>query len=434
LGAIDATVQTGLSARFDIKGFPQLKFLREGEARNYNGARTEEALVQYGKDMNAPAVLSVSSAAEFAALEEKHPVSAVFFGKLDGSSAAEKRMFDALAWRLQGTMTFVRVAASDPTAAEAIYAAAGVNPTEDAPVVLLVTAHSDVRDAANRFSGPWVERSLRDWLLARKLPLISALDANNFEDLTSDGRKIVLVVVDKTGSAASKQRGVEFVDSLYPLAKQARFRDEFVFAALDGVRYSRYVSQFGVPVTDGAAGSLPDVSSLPTVVVLQPDQDYYYSPPPQRAPTNKPHPIGDVQEVDAFLTSIVEGRASLSGTTPWYNPSRYLKLVEKSLSKLPGWQVGLLIGTLMLGLVAAMYYCCIHGLDSAMGLNMTELELRQFEQEKKRAAKLAAKKDAAAGGAASSAAGAEKDDPAAADADDSKQQGGVRARKNKAGQ
>jgi len=339
-------------------------------------------------------------------------------------------MFDALAWRLQGTMTFVRVAASDPAAAEAIYAAAGVNPAEDAPIVLLVTSHSDVRDTANRFSGPWVERSLRDWLLARKLPLISALDANNFEDLTSDGRKIVLVVVDKTGSAASKQRGVEFIDSLYPLAKQARFRDEFVFAALDGVRYSRYVSQFGVPVTDGAAGSLPDVSSLPTVVVLQPDQDYYYSPAPRASSaSNKPHPIGDVQDVDAFLTSIVEGRASLSGTTPWYNPSRYLKLVEKSLSKLPGWQVGLLIGTLMLGLVAAMYYCCIHGLDSAMGLNMTELELRQFEQEKKRAAKLAAKKDAAAGNAATSA-----DDAATADADESKQQGGVRARKNKAGQ
>ena len=47
LAKIDATVQTALAARYEIKGFPSLKFFREGELRNYNGPRTVDGLVSF---------------------------------------------------------------------------------------------------------------------------------------------------------------------------------------------------------------------------------------------------------------------------------------------------------------------------------------------------------------------------------------------------
>jgi len=417
-GKVDATAQTVLAQRFDIKAYPQIKFVREGESRNYNGARTEEALVAFGRELNQPAVLTVSSVADWSELDSKYPVSAVFFGK----AGPEKRMFESLAWRLQGSLKFLRVEA----AASEVATAAGVN-ADDTPLVLLVTKHADATDASNRYAGPWVEQSLRDWLLAHKLPLISELDANNFDDVTNAGKRIVLAAVDKTGPG--KERGAEFVESLYALAKQSRYRDAFVFASLDGVRYSKYVSQFGVPVVDGTAGALPDISALPSVVVVEQEQDYYYAPP-VHAGTEKAHPIGSVAEVDAFLSSVIEGRAQLTGTIPWYNPSRYIKLLEKSMSKLAGWQVALVVGSAMVLLMAGLYWCCLHGLDSAMGMNMTDEEIQQLEKEKVRAAALAAKKDAASAKGGKAAAEADEGE----EATDAAKQGGMRARKAKAGQ
>lgn len=68
-------------------GFPTIKFFREGEVRSYNGARTVDALVSFGKEMAGPATSAITSAAEFSQLADKHPVSIVFVG---GKGGAER--------------------------------------------------------------------------------------------------------------------------------------------------------------------------------------------------------------------------------------------------------------------------------------------------------------------------------------------------------
>jgi thioredoxin-like negative regulator of GroEL len=85
LAKIDATSETALAKRFGIKGFPHLKFLREGEIKNYNGARTQEGIVAFGKEMNQPAVTIINKLEEYKKLSEKYPVSAVFFGNKNGA-------------------------------------------------------------------------------------------------------------------------------------------------------------------------------------------------------------------------------------------------------------------------------------------------------------------------------------------------------------
>jgi len=80
LGKVDATANNALSARFGIKGFPHLKFLREGEVRNYNGARTTDGMVTFGREMSQPAVTQLKSVEQFNKLADAYPVSAVFFG------------------------------------------------------------------------------------------------------------------------------------------------------------------------------------------------------------------------------------------------------------------------------------------------------------------------------------------------------------------
>ena len=57
-----------------------LKFFREGEIRNYNGARTTEGMVSFGTEMSLPAVSVLGSVQELQGLADKYPVSIVFFG------------------------------------------------------------------------------------------------------------------------------------------------------------------------------------------------------------------------------------------------------------------------------------------------------------------------------------------------------------------
>jgi protein disulfide isomerase len=400
LAKIDATVQTALAAKYEVKGFPTLKLYREGEIRNYNGPRTVDGIVAFGKEMNSPAVTSLTKASEYNELASKHPVSLVFFG---GKGGVERRLFDALAFRLQGLVKFFAVEKS----ATEIYDAAKVK-QDEVPLLLLVTAHSDPTESSNRYAGPWVDVSLREFVLTNKLPLISVLGQDNFEEVTQSGKKIVYIVVNSKDTKGSQR----YIDTLYSLAKIPAFREAFVFASLDGIKYNKYVSQFGVTVGD--AGS--DVSALPTVVVLDKELDYFYSPRPQGPEgRQKSHPIGEAAIVEQFLHDVIEGRIALTGTVPWYNPSRYVKALEKTLSKLPVWQVAVLAVFVVLTIVGAMFMLCFYGMDS--GLDEEELK-RESEALKKATAEgkySGKKKDAPSTTSAAAAASTEEDQSAEAD-------------------
>ena len=104
LAKVDATVSSGLSSRFGIKGFPTLKFVREGEVRNYNGPRTVAGIMEYAESMSAPAVGVLASAKEFKELADKYPVSIVYFGpqgveRVSNAAADEQRPCSPVAHR-----------------------------------------------------------------------------------------------------------------------------------------------------------------------------------------------------------------------------------------------------------------------------------------------------------------------------------------------
>jgi hypothetical protein len=47
VGKVDVTANRGIGTRFDIKGFPTIKFLQQGKIYEYNGRRTKEAFIDY---------------------------------------------------------------------------------------------------------------------------------------------------------------------------------------------------------------------------------------------------------------------------------------------------------------------------------------------------------------------------------------------------
>ena len=47
LAKVDATEQKGLSEKFEIQGFPTLKWFRKGEALEYTGGRSKDTIVSW---------------------------------------------------------------------------------------------------------------------------------------------------------------------------------------------------------------------------------------------------------------------------------------------------------------------------------------------------------------------------------------------------
>eukprot|EP01111_Echinosteliopsis_oligospora_P009855 TRINITY_DN2968_c0_g1_i2.p1 TRINITY_DN2968_c0_g1~~TRINITY_DN2968_c0_g1_i2.p1 ORF type:complete len:320 (-),score=84.17 TRINITY_DN2968_c0_g1_i2:471-1400(-) len=49
-GKIDCTVEKGLAERFNIRGYPTLKVIKDGKLYDYSGGRTEDALIAFAKE------------------------------------------------------------------------------------------------------------------------------------------------------------------------------------------------------------------------------------------------------------------------------------------------------------------------------------------------------------------------------------------------
>lgn len=51
LAAVDATVQQELAKRFELKGFPTLKYFEGGKVKyDYTGGRNKEAIISFMRD------------------------------------------------------------------------------------------------------------------------------------------------------------------------------------------------------------------------------------------------------------------------------------------------------------------------------------------------------------------------------------------------
>lgn len=54
LAKVDATIESDLASRFDVSGYPTLKFFKKGVPYEYDDARTTEGLIRYVKERSAP--------------------------------------------------------------------------------------------------------------------------------------------------------------------------------------------------------------------------------------------------------------------------------------------------------------------------------------------------------------------------------------------
>merc|ERR1712183_586187 len=88
LAKVDATIHKKLGEKFEIRGFPTLKFFKNGLPQEYSGGRTADTIVSWVEKKSGPAAKDISSKEEANAFVEANKVVVLgFFKDLEAEEA-----------------------------------------------------------------------------------------------------------------------------------------------------------------------------------------------------------------------------------------------------------------------------------------------------------------------------------------------------------
>ncbi|XP_018497136.1 protein disulfide-isomerase isoform X2 [Galendromus occidentalis] len=156
LGKVDATEQTELGERFEIRGYPTLKLFREGQPVEYNGGRTAPEIIRWLKKKSGPPATELATADELAAFKEANEVFVLGCFKDKKSEAAE---------------TFSKVAATSddfPFAIASEDAVIAAAEAQDGQVVLF-KKFDEGRNVLDKVENA---DQVKDFVVANSLPLV----------------------------------------------------------------------------------------------------------------------------------------------------------------------------------------------------------------------------------------------------------------------
>ncbi|ELU15730.1 hypothetical protein CAPTEDRAFT_156715 [Capitella teleta] len=89
LGKVDATVETKLATKFSVRGYPTIKFFRNGNPIDYSAGRKADDFINWMKKKTGPPAVTVATVDEAKALIEKDDVVIVGFFKDQSTDAAK---------------------------------------------------------------------------------------------------------------------------------------------------------------------------------------------------------------------------------------------------------------------------------------------------------------------------------------------------------
>jgi protein disulfide-isomerase A1 len=89
LASVDATIERELGQRFEVKGYPTLKFFLDGATVDYNGGRKQDEIISWLKKKTGPAAKDLTTVDQLNALKDSDDVVVIgAFKDTDGDAAA----------------------------------------------------------------------------------------------------------------------------------------------------------------------------------------------------------------------------------------------------------------------------------------------------------------------------------------------------------
>mmetsp|Transcript_28290 Transcript_28290/g.41056 ORF Transcript_28290/g.41056 Transcript_28290/m.41056 type:complete len:482 (+) Transcript_28290:104-1549(+) len=275
IGKIDCTLKTTKKKckEFDVRGYPTLKFYRDGEFHDYPGGRHIDEIITFGEKMSASAVALVSSADEVMEKVVSKNADGVAFLAYDPAASSSKKREDAgddavLEEMIQSTkltQVFGQVARKMQASASFGMLSPDISATELKALGLdivaadggffLVQIEKDLLGYPKVYSGEINSPDYLTFVKNNNVALVTDLGPHNFRTLTTMGKLLAIGVVNPDDSTATEKFETEL--KTFALNGPSEVTEKYLFAVMDGKQWHKFVRQFGVE-----SENLPDIFIL----------------------------------------------------------------------------------------------------------------------------------------------------------------------------
>lgn len=226
MGKVDATIESPLAEQYGIRGYPTLKFFRNGNEAEYNGGRTAEEIVAWVQKKTGPPALEVESADAAATLIADNKVVVIGFFKDRESDAAK---------------AFLSVASGVdeyPFAITSNDDAVAKYEVTDGSIVLF----KQFDEGKAVYDGEHNEEDIKKFLAAQSIPLIVEFNHESAQKIFGgDIKSHLLMFVSKEAGHLEK-----YAEPAKEVAK--KFRNEVLFVTInaDEEDHKRILDFFGM--------------------------------------------------------------------------------------------------------------------------------------------------------------------------------------------
>lgn len=225
LGKVDATENQELGNKYQVQGYPTLKFFVNGEPTDFNGGRTQAEIVNWIKKKTGPSSVELADAAALEKVKADNKVVVVYFGRQD-----------------ENYQTFTKVAQS----LDSISFAHSFDSFDKEATGASIVLYKQFDEGFNKYTGAFSVDAIKDFINAHRYPVVMPFEGDEaIERIFGKEASAVVLFTDDAESKEYKQ--------FFEAATVARTRVIFAHSTLTsglGQRLSDYV---GVKVADAPA-------------------------------------------------------------------------------------------------------------------------------------------------------------------------------------
>ncbi len=211
LAKVDSIANPNLTKKYEVEGFPTIKFYSQGEWSDYTGGRTKNEIVQWynKKLLHASALLNSTEAVEN--LKSSDQVSIILFGDENLEKSSEFQTFLKVAKKFE-FLDFFHVAGSEIA-----------NHFSAKPLQILLFKNFD--EKSNKFTGQFTEERLFNFFSFYSIPLITKFD-DRVAEIIFEGNKVALFYV------RSEENADQELDEIF-LKLAPEHREKIIFVTTD---------------------------------------------------------------------------------------------------------------------------------------------------------------------------------------------------------
>jgi len=240
LAKLDATEEPKIAEQFEVRGYPTLKFFRNGKDTEYNGGRTADTIVSWLEKKTGPPAKTLATVDEAKAFIADNDIAIIgFFDSVDSDGA---KAFLAAA----GNMDDFPFGIATEAAVLAEYKAAGV------------VIFKNFDEGRNDLEGEVTEESVAAFVAGNSLPLVVDFSQDTAQKIFSGDIKSHLLLF---MSAAAEDHAAK-VEIARGIAKDYKGQMLFVTINTDEEDHKRIMEFFGM-----------EESELPSMRIIKLEED-----------------------------------------------------------------------------------------------------------------------------------------------------------------